>query len=153
MGALSVILFVCICIAAAGILPTILGIGFLILYTRKRRVDTKQKKIGLILPAVSVCIGEALAAPLGFAIGFAVCVKFDISWIFLALISLLFVLCGIILCVMCAVKVRRGKTVSNGLFAMTMFVYFIDFCICALFVFLCCICSLLIIIKKQEGVN
>lgn len=128
-------LFLCVFIAAAGILPTILGIGFLVLYIRNRRADNKPKKLGLILPSISLCIGEILSTPLLFMIGIAVLSGLDnpefVVRAVMILLPLIFI-CGVISCVICAIRAHRGNPVGNKFFALSLILFFIGLYGCAL---------------------
>ena len=131
--AVTIIMFLCVGIAAGGFVPISLGIGFLILYIRNRGADNKQKKLGLILPSVSLCIGEMMSTPLLAMLSIPILGGLDTDIVIMVLLGLLLgmFICGVILCTICAVKAYRGNPVGNKFFVLSLTLFFIGFYICA----------------------
>lgn len=88
-------------------LPLIItGIVFLILYFMKN----KTSKTGIILPIVSICIGELFLVP--FSVMFSLPrMSSNASFIVIGTVSVIFFIAGVALLILSAIKAKQtGKT-------------------------------------------
>ena len=103
------------------------GSGFIILYMKKRQIGNNPKKIKLVLPVVSVCIGDILLTPLAAFLGIPVAMPLiEVIKIKVFLIaSLIILIFSIILCLVCAVRAYRGNPVTNKFLSLSLIILFI----------------------------
>lgn len=104
---------------------TIVGIIFLILYFLTRNKMKKSKAL-LILPVISVCIGELLTTPIG-ALVILVTSQFEYYWI-MAVVSAVVFVAGIVMLILCAVKTNRGEKVKGKSLLMSLVMFLLVLC-------------------------
>lgn len=101
----------------------IAGIVFLVQYFARN----KTSKIGIILPVVSICVGELFLMPFSVMVAFAQMMHTDWSFRILGVISGIVFIVGLGLLILCAVKAAKNGKVNLGLFIPSLIVFCLGF--------------------------
>lgn len=105
------------------------GIIFIILYFRKRSLQTIQKKRCFILPFIAISLGEIFLFPIGW-LAMIISSNLKHSDIFLktvGILSILTLILGIVMLTICAVKAARNSKVKNKTLCVSVIFFLIGF--------------------------